>query len=124
GKDLTFELAEEITVDKATASTGFYIVGGPSITIDGIDMADKRITNLAPGVDPKDAVNMSQLGAVELNVDNLTGRVDGVEQNIADLSDRAVKYDGAVGSPKDTITLEGANGTKITNLADGQIAAG
>ena len=38
------------------------------------------------------------------------------------VKDRSVKYDGETG--KDTVTLEGANGTKITNLKDGNVAAG
>ena len=38
------------------------------------------------------------------------------------VKDRSVKYDGD--TDKDTVTLEGANGTKITNLKDGNVAAG
>ena len=38
------------------------------------------------------------------------------------VKDRSVKYDGNTGH--DTVTLEGPNGTKITNLKDGNVAAG
>jgi autotransporter adhesin len=76
----------------------------------GINAGNLRITNVAAGVDDNDAVNVSQL--------------KDVQQNIDDLGDRAVKYDGNVNDPKDTITLEGDNGTTITNLADGRIEAG
>ena len=38
------------------------------------------------------------------------------------VKDRSVKYDG--NTDKDTVTLEGPNGTKITNLKDGNVAAG
>ena len=38
------------------------------------------------------------------------------------VKDRSVKYDGNTGH--DTVTLEGANGTKITNLKEGNVAAG
>ena len=38
------------------------------------------------------------------------------------VKDRSVKYDGE--TDKDTVTLEGPNGTKITNLKDGNVAAG
>ncbi|MDU3191734.1 YadA-like family protein, partial [Veillonella parvula] len=38
------------------------------------------------------------------------------------VKDRSVKYDGD--TDKDTVTLEGPNGTKITNLKDGNVAAG
>ncbi|WP_397474319.1 ESPR-type extended signal peptide-containing protein [Pusillimonas sp.] len=41
------------------------INGGPVINGDGIDMNNKRITNLAPGVDGTDAVNVDQLGEIE-----------------------------------------------------------
>ena len=38
------------------------------------------------------------------------------------VKDRSVKYDGNTGH--DTVTLEGQDGTKITNLKDGNVAAG
>ena len=38
------------------------------------------------------------------------------------VKDRSVKYDGNTGH--DTVTLEGPDGTKITNLKDGNVAAG
>ena len=91
-------------------NTGLFLNGGPSIALSGIDAGGLTITNVAAGVNDTDAVNVSQL--------------KDVQQNIDDLGDRAVKYDGATGSPKDTITLEGDKGTTITNLADGKIEAG
>src|SRR5690606_19259594 len=89
---------------------GLIIAGGPSITNIGINAGGMRITNVAAGIADTDAVNVSQLKDVQQGVD--------------DLGDRAVKYDGNTGDPKTTITLEGAGGTTITNLADGSIAAG
>lgn len=91
-------------------NNGLFLTGGPSISLSGIDAGGLTITNVAAGVNDTDAVNVSQLKNVQENVDNL--------------GDRAVKYDGEVGDPKDTITLEGENGTTITNLADGKIEAG
>ncbi|CAM5212825.1 hypothetical protein OURE66S_03939 [Oligella ureolytica] len=91
-------------------NTGLFLTGGPSIALSGIDAGGLTITNVAAGVNNTDAVNVSQL--------------KDVQQNIDDLGDRAVKYDGETGSPKDTITLEGDKGTTITNLADGKIEAG
>lgn len=38
------------------------------------------------------------------------------------VKDRSIKYDGNTGH--DTVTLEGPNGTKITNLKDGNVATG
>ena len=91
---------------------GLFLNGltGPSISLSGISAGNMRITNVTAGIDDTDAVNVSQL--------------KGVSQDIENLGDRAVKYDGPVGSPKDTITLEGTKGTTITNLADGAIASG
>lgn len=82
----------------------------------GINAGGFKITNVAAGTDPTDAVNVSQLRDVE--------------QNVSDLNDRAVKYDGNIGDPKSSITLEGdvstdggkTGGTKITNLAQGEIS--
>jgi len=42
-------------------STGLVIVNGPSVTTTGIDAGGKVITNVAAGVAPTDAVNVSQL---------------------------------------------------------------
>ncbi|MBO9357648.1 hypothetical protein GG851_26960 [Bordetella petrii] len=83
----------------------------------GINAGGFKITNVAAGTDDTDAVNVSQLKDVQQNVDNL--------------DDRAVKYDGNKGDPKNSITLEGdkstdggkTGGTKITNLAQGEISA-
>jgi autotransporter adhesin len=47
-----------------------------------------------------------------------------IDGDISALNDRAVKYDGAVGDAKDVITLAGAGGTTISNLAAGGVSAG
>ena len=44
---------------------GLTIVGGPSVTINGIDAGSKTITNVAPGKNGTDAVNVDQLDAVK-----------------------------------------------------------
>ena len=67
---------------------------------------------------------------VDLQVkDNKSGTVNTVtikdiasKTELDKVKDRSVKYDGE--TDKDTVTLEGANGTKITNLKDGNVAAG
>ncbi|WP_175771415.1 YadA-like family protein [Burkholderia ambifaria] len=77
----------------------------------------RQITGVAAGTQDSDAVNVSQLKAVAENVSNV--------------NDRAVKYDGNPGDPKTQITLEGpastdggkTGGTKITNLAQGDVSA-
>jgi autotransporter adhesin len=42
-------------------NNGLTIVGGPSVTVTGIDAGSKAITNVAPGVAGTDAVNINQL---------------------------------------------------------------
>jgi autotransporter adhesin len=54
--------------------------------------------------------------AVDGEITNINTRIDNIDTDVSEVSDRAVRYDGAEGSPKDTITLEGAAGTTITNL--------
>jgi len=96
-------------------ATGLIIAGGPSVTTAGIDAGNTRITNVAAGIDPTDAVNVSQLKDL---ADSISG------------GDRAVQYDGSAGDPKNTVTLEGdqstdggrTGGTKVTNVARGDIS--
>lgn len=123
--------------------------------------AGTTITNLAAGdVDATstDAVNGSQLyalsdsiathlgGAATVNADGtITGptyqidganyttvfdafeavdtRIDDIDSDVSEVTDRAVRYDGAEGDAKDTIALEGATGTTITNLRPGLLDA-
>src|SRR5690625_1760936 len=53
-------LANDLDVNSVTLSRP-EINNGPVINDNGIDMRNKRITTLADGVDPNDAVNVSQL---------------------------------------------------------------
>ena len=75
--DVTFDLANDITVDSVTAgnslldTTGLTITGGPSVTTTGINAANLAVTNVAPGVAGTDAVNVNQLTTVSTGVDNL-----------------------------------------------------
>ncbi|OOF81069.1 YadA-like family protein [Rodentibacter caecimuris] len=61
-KDLNLTKDGSVTIGNTTLNDkGLTIAGGPSVTIDGINAGNKRITNVAEGVDPTDAVNLSQL---------------------------------------------------------------
>ncbi len=53
--------------------------GGPVINEYGIDMSGQRIVNVAPGVNPGDAVNMGQLQAVH---NNLQGQISDVRRDL------------------------------------------
>ncbi len=84
------------------------------VTLVGSALGPVAIHNVADGVAPNDAVNMSQLDAMQTNVNNLDAL--------------AVKYDDAT---KDTITLAGpvsadggqTDGTTITNLHQGVLSS-
>ncbi|MBB1596875.1 YadA-like family protein [Achromobacter sp. UMC46] len=81
--------------------------------------SERRITNVAAGSADTDAVNVSQLRSA----------VSAIPTTPA-ANDRAVKYDGATGSSKDKVTLEGAastdggktGGTTITNVSQGVLS--
>ncbi|MDC5024919.1 trimeric autotransporter adhesin Ata [Acinetobacter baumannii] len=104
-KDSKFD---SVTTGNTTLNTnGLTIKEGPSITKDGINAGSKQITNVADGINAKDAVNKSQL-------DNLAAK-----QNATD--DAAVKYDDA--KTKDKVTLKGKDGTVLDNVKAGYISS-
>ena len=81
-KNPKLSLKKDLTVDsvKAGDSTlnndGLTIAGGPSVTKDGINAGDKKITNVEAGdvaENSKDAVNGGQLYDVAKNVADLVG---------------------------------------------------
>ncbi len=100
---------------------GLIIKGGPSITVNGINAGGKQITNVADGINAKDAVNKGQLDKQINEVKDQIGK------DIGKLSDHAVQYDkdknGNV--DKNSVTLGGGEkGTNLKNVADGKIAEG
>ncbi|MDC5065650.1 hypothetical protein NRA11_19430, partial [Acinetobacter baumannii] len=104
-KDSKFD---SVTTGNTTLNTnGLTIKEGPSITKDGINAGGKKITDVADGINAKDAVNKSQL-------DNLAAK-----QNATD--DAAVKYDDA--KTKDKVTLKGKDGTVLDNVKAGHISS-
>ena len=83
-----------------------------SISSTGINMGGLKITNLQRGdvsEGSTDAVTGGQLH--ETNQ-----RIDEIETNVGSLSNVAVKYDDET---KSSVTLEGTDGTRIGNVADG-----
>ena len=104
-KQVEVALADDIDVNSVKAKA--VNVGTVVINDTGINAGSKKITNVANGTiakDSKDAVNGGQLFDVLNNID--VGNV--------------VKYDG---DKQDQVTLAGTNGTKITNLKDGDVSA-
>ena len=99
-------------ISVSTGNGGTVSIGG-----NGIDAGGNNITNVADGKAPGDAVNKGQLDTA----------VDNINNSIGAAINGGVQYDknadGTVN--KDSITLEGgANGTTITNVANGKVEAG
>ncbi|WP_271912284.1 hypothetical protein [Vreelandella alkaliphila] len=109
--------------------------GAPVATVSvGSVGAERTVTNVAAGrisAESTDAINGSQLyatnqavGALDNRVTTVEGDISNINNDLADLDDRAVQYDRNDDGSVDynTITLEGDGGTKITNVAPGDIA--
>ena len=117
----------------AITKDGVKITNGPSMTKDGIDAAGNKITNVADGTNPKDAVNKSQLDKAAAaatttitagnnvqvdkttNADGSTNYKVGLKDQITMGSDatKQIAMDGTTGTIKagDKITIDGNKGT-------------
>ena len=81
------KLKDDISVNTVTAKTikagdttindnGLTINNGPSVTKDGINAGGSRITNVAPGRDGTDAVNVNQLKKATNEIHNSLNKMD------------------------------------------------
>ncbi|PRN16109.1 hemagglutinin, partial [Acinetobacter baumannii] len=78
-KDSKFD---SVTTGNTTLNTnGLTIKEGPSITKQGINAGSKQITNVADGINAKDAVNVDQLTKVK---ENLNGRITDTNNQLND----------------------------------------
>ena len=77
GKQFTYSLNKDVDLTKDGSLTigdtkvnndGLTITGGPSVTKTGINAGNKKITNVAPGTDDTDAVNVKQLKSAKTEV--------------------------------------------------------
>ena len=95
GKEYKVALNNDITVqsvkagDNTTISDkGLEIKDGPSVTKDGINAGNKKVTGVADGdvkENSKDAINGGQLHQVKADINN---RIDGVENQVISNSNR------------------------------------
>lgn len=129
---LSIQLADTLTGLKKIS----FADSSVSIGKEGINAGGLKITNVQAGTEDTDAVNKKQLTDAQaaattelvagsnVTIDKPTTATDGhkvytVNANFsgADVSgSNAVVYDGA---DKSTVTLQGAKGTRLTNLAEG-----
>ena len=97
GANITVSLKKDITVDSVKAGNttvnneGVTIVGGLSMTVNGIDAGGKKITNVASGTAASDAVNYGQLRDVENKVDQNTQGIYHMNNRISNLDNRVNK---------------------------------
>ncbi|WP_208436585.1 Vomp family autotransporter [Bartonella tribocorum] len=61
----TLKLTKVTTGQSSMSDDGFIIDNGPMMTIDGVDAGNQKITNVADGTEPNDAVNYKQLQEVK-----------------------------------------------------------
>ena len=95
----------------ANASASDYrLIDNPNNAADGSYKVDNNKVDLQVKDDKSGTVNT-------VTIKDIASKTE-----LDKVKDRSVKYDGNTGH--DTVTLEGANGTKITNLKDGNVAAG
>ena len=98
-------------INKANASaTDYRLIANPNNAVDG----SYKVENNQVDLKVKDEKSK--------DVKTVTIKDIASKTELDNVKDRSVKYDGNTGH--DTVTLEGPNGTKITNLKDGNVAAG
>ncbi len=98
-------------INKANASaTDYRLIANPNNAVDG----SYKVENNQVDLKVKDEKSS--------DVKTVTIKDIASKTELDNVKDRSVKYDGNTGH--DTVTLEGPNGTKITNLKDGNVAAG
>ena len=93
-----------------SSATDYRLIANPNNAADGSYKVDNNKVDLQVKDDKSGTVNT-------VTIKDIASKTE-----LDKVKDRSVKYDGE--TDKDTVTLEGANGTKITNLKDGNVAAG
>ena len=122
GKQFTYSLNKDVDLTKDGSLTigdtvinnaGMTITGGPSVTKTGINAGNKKITNVAPGTDDTDAVNVKQLKSAKTEVKAGNGVTVAKTQDATDGHDiYTVSSTGATGSTDPSKLVDGKN-TKV-----------
>ena len=130
GKNIQVTLNKDLQVDSVTANkftagdtvitnNGLEIKNGPSVTNQGINAGDKKVTNVADGeisATSKDAVNGSQLHAVATEAGKHTTLSDGKNTTVeSTVKDGQIDYKVNVAGDLTDITSV-ANGDSKINL--------
>ena len=108
-EDQLKKVSDALKASNASA-TDYRLIANPNNAVDGSYKVDNNKVDLQVKDDKSGTVNT-------VTIKDIASKTE-----LDKVKDRSVKYDGNTGH--DTVTLEGANGTKITNLKDGNVAAG
>ena len=129
GKQFTYSLNKDVDLTNGGSLTigdtvinngGMTITGGPSVTKIGINAGNKKITNVAPGTDDTDAVNVKQLKSAKTEVKGGSGITVAKTQDTTDGHDiYTVSANGATGNTDPSKVAAGKN-TTVTG--DGKAA--
>ena len=120
-KQFTYSLNKDVDLTKDGSLTigdtvinngGMTITGGPSVTKTGINAGNKKITNVAPGTDDTDAVNVKQLKAAKTEVKAGAGVTVAKSQGAEGQDIYTVSSTGATGSTDPSKLVDGKN-TKV-----------
>ena len=122
-KQFTYSLNKDVDLTKDGSLTigdtkvnndGLTITGGPSVTKIGINAGNKKITNVAPGTDDTDAVNVKQLKSAKTEVKAGNGVTVAKTQDATDGHDiYTVSSTGATGNT-DPSKVEAGKNTTVT----------
>ena len=121
GKQFTYSLNKDVDLTKDGSLTigdtvmnngGMTIAGGPSVTKTGINAGNKKITNVAPGTDDTDAVNVKQLKSAKTEVKAGAGVTVAKSQGAEGQDIYTVSSTGATGSTDPSKLVDGKN-TKV-----------
>ena len=108
-EDQLKKVSDALKASNASA-TDYRLIANPNNAVDG----SYKVENNQVDLKVKDEKSS--------DVKTVTIKDIASKTELDKVKDRSVKYDGNTGH--DTVTLEGPNGTKITNLKDGNVAAG
>ncbi|MFG6176269.1 YadA-like family protein, partial [Halomonas sp. THAF12] len=121
-RTITHVAAGRVTADSTDAVNGSQLYA----TNQAVGGIDDRVTNVEGDITNLDGRVTNVEGDVtqlDNRVTNVEGDITNLGDNLAELDDRAVKYDIEEGNVNyDSITLAGDDGTTITNVADGDVS--
>ncbi|MFQ8945122.1 ESPR-type extended signal peptide-containing protein [Veillonella rogosae] len=131
-KQFTYSLNKDVDLTKDGSLTigdtvinnaGMTITGGPSVTKTGINAGNKKITNVAPGTDDTDAVNVKQLKAAKTVVEAGTNVT--VNKSTGTNGEDVYTVNATAGGTASTESVvKKAAATGDTNIADVSVAGG